>query len=205
MKSDKLFDLIAWSKHGYDSLYKTMGYDIQEVTKLLDDPEVVDPETDKVLISKSIFDALNRLCEVGVDCIDGKKTLEGVLALGKKLGFNLITFTATLNESHFWQNPYLKEWTTELEQSPFYDENSAYSNKPRVFVTFADRWRFVKDGWTAFDHRYTHVKYDGIEFFRMPYRGRHAGKDWGRVKCLHAGYFKSLEAAVKIETPKSDN
>lgn len=202
MKSDKLFDLIAWSKHGYDSLYKTMGYDIQEVSKLLDDPEVVDPETDKVLISKSIFDKLNRLCEVGVDCIDSKKTREGVLALGKKLGFNLITFTATLNERYFWQSPYLKERTTKLEQSPFYDENSAYLNKQRVFVTFADRWRFVKDGWEAFDHRYTHVKYDGIEFFRMPYRGRHKGKDWGRVTCLHAGFFKSLEAAVNIETPK---
>lgn len=202
MKGDKLFDMIAWSKHGYDSLYKTMGYDMQEVTKLLDDPEVVDPETDKVLISKSIFDALNRLCEVGVDCIDGKKTLEGVLALGKKLGFNLITFTASLNESYCWQWPYLKEHTTELVQSPWYDENSAYGNKQRVFVTFADRWRFVKNGWDAHDHHRNHEKYDGVEFFRMPYRGRHAGKDWGRVKCLHAGYFKSLEAAVNIETTK---
>lgn len=201
MKSDKLFDLIAW-KNTYDPLHKTMGYDMQEVTKLLEDPEIVDPETDKVLISKSIFDALNRLCEVGVDCIDSKKTREGVLALGKKLGFNLITFTATLNESYFWQWPYLKDYTTELEQSPWYDENSAYGNKQRVFVTFADRWRFVKDGWVAHDHKYIHANYDGIEFFRMPYRGRNAGKDWGRVKCLHAGFFKSLEAAVNIETPK---
>ena len=204
MKRDKLFDLIVW-KNVYDPLHKTMGYDMQEVVKLLDDPEVVDPETDKVLISKSIFDELNRLCEVGFDNIDSKKTREGVLALGKKLGFNLITFTATLNESYFWQWPYLKEHTTELVQSPWYDKNSAYGNKQRVFVTFADRWRFVKNGWDAHDHRRNLEKFDGVEFFRMPYRGRHAGKDWGRVKCLHAGYFKSLETAVNIETAKSDN
>ena len=200
MKSDKLFDMLVWDKHGYDPLHKTMGYDMEEVTKLLDDPEVVDPDTDKVLISKPIFDALNRLCEVGVDCIEGKKKLEGVLSLGKKLGFNLITFTATSNERYFWQWPYLKEYTDELIQSPFYDENSAYGNKKRTFVTFADRWRFVKDGWTAFDHKYTHLKFDGIECFRMPYRGRNKGKDWGRVTCLRAGFFKALEAAVKIST-----
>ena len=197
MKSDKLFDMIVWSKHGYDALYQTMGYDIQEVTKLLDDPDIVDPETDKVLIPKSIFDQMNRLCACGFDTIDGKKTREGVLALGKKLGFNLTTFTATLNESHFWQWSNLKENTTELEQSPWYDENSAYMNRRHVYVTFADRWRFVKNGWTACDHHRNHINFDGIEFFRMPYRGREKGKDWGRVTCIHAGYFKSLEAAVK--------
>ena len=198
MNGDKLFDLLAWSTHGYDALYKTMGYDVQEVTKLLEDPDVVDPETNKVLFSKSIFDTLNRLCEVGVDCIDGKKTRESVLALGKKIGFNLTTFTATLNESCVWQWPHLKDNTTKLDQSPWYDENSAYSNRRRVFVTFADRWRFVKNGWKAYDHHGNHVKFDGIEFFLMPYRGRAKGKDCGRVTCLHAGYFKSLETAVKI-------
>ena len=198
MTRDKLFDAIVW-KNTYGEIYRVMGYDIGEVLRFCDDSEIVDPDTDKVLFPKSVFDVLNRICGFGYEPVFGKKQLESVMFIGKKMGFNLVTFTASLNDSHFWQWPYVKEYTETLLQSPFYNSDKPYDNKPRTFVTFADRWRFVKDGWVTYDHKGNAPRFDGLAYFIKPYRGKHAGEDWNVRNTIHAGYFKALENAVGIE------
>lgn len=198
MKGDKLFEEISWNTT-YDGIYQVLGYDLGEAFRISQDPEIVDPDTYKVLFPKSVFDELDKICRVGVEPVLEKKHLEAVLFVGKKMGFNLITFEASLNDGRFWQWPYLDKQTGKLEQSPFYHPDNAYCNKPRTYVTFADRWRFVKDGWEATDQHYTYERFDGLAYFIQPYRGGRAGQFHGIRNTLHAGYFKALEKAVGIE------